>query len=204
MGIRYGLKLIYQFTDLEKALTSLSGFTSHNNGSTATIILPDKRRFTFPSSLPDTRKFRMSANSQNAFSTTLLIEIDEVVREYIAAYPPEIDTQNRIIQLNNRSYFPVGLLRFGLSVGKQYASISIGAVSSSQNRLFQYSVSVHHQFTQIVKSTNGMVGLIDFNNGEMAAFTEDFKAINVVIAEEEDNDIDKQVEQILSQIEGSL
>jgi hypothetical protein len=204
MGVRYGLKLIYRLTDLAEAFTSLSLFAFHGNGSTATIILPNKQKFTFRCAPPTNRKFNLSVNSQISFPTTLLIEVDEVVREYIAAYPPEIDTQNRIIQLNKRNYYPIGFIRFGLCAGEQYAYISIGAVSFSQNRLFQYSASVHHQFTEIVKSTNGMAGLIDCNNGEMVAFTEDFKAVNVVVAEEDDDDIDKQVAQILSQIEGGL
>ncbi|MGW1462912.1 hypothetical protein ACWCPT_00970 [Streptomyces sp. NPDC002308] len=162
MGLDYGYDVYLPPRNVARALTRLAGLAPP--GRTVPpldVTLPGGDRLV----LPFTSRFTSdpvdgSAGGTFELDTSLMVELDDALREFAEVYGPEPLADGRI-----RIGYVYVTVRFESFLHPGYASVECWAATSGMSRLFARSANIRKVFTDLTAAAGGVCCLFDTGDG---------------------------------------
>jgi hypothetical protein len=201
MGIDYSINLYYPIEQLEAVLLKLPSIASITTGANTSIEIPTGQCISVPftSGFKNSSVQLKSLGSSITLDTTIIFDVDDPIRDFIRQHSWEK------LFTRSRRQIPIGYIYLNIILGHENVEVSFIAATSDMSRLFVNSESIHHKFIDFMKSTNGLLGLIDIEKSHYLLLTNPEKEIRPasVSIETETNpyyDIDFFIADCLQQI----
>lgn len=173
MGIDYSINLYYPIELLEAVLLKLPAIAYITAGANTEIELPNGRCISLPftSTSKDAPVQLKSIGSSITLDTSLMFDIDDPIWDYIRQGYSE-DHLNQY-----RKQIPIGCIYLHIYMGNKNIEMAFTAAVSDMSRLFVNSKSIHNKFINFMRSTNGLFGLIDIEEGYFLLLTNPQKEV---------------------------
>ncbi|MGW6922005.1 hypothetical protein ACWGA9_12100 [Streptomyces sp. NPDC054950] len=162
MGLTYGYDIYLRPRNIARALANLAELAPPSRGvPPLELTLPGGERLV----LPFTSHFKSepvdcSTSSTLGLDTSIMFDVDDVLREYAETGGPEPEADGRI-QIG----YVYLTIRFQSFLHPRYASMEFWAATSGMSRLFARSVRVREVFTGLSAASGGVCCLFDTGDG---------------------------------------
>lgn len=211
MGTHYRIWLFVPVENIGVALAELEKIVDKTYTHPMEITLPDGETI----QVSDLRNYPPHNTilkpddylSWVSYTVSLYFPIDEIVQNYMRKEDESLKemsnytlSENQVVVINNEKYFPHGGIVVMLQCGRKYCKISVGSVAKSQNILIRGSTGFHKMMQRILKSADGVAGLI--NIGEYEYFLLENPNLTIKLDEDSDlGEIDRLVDDIVIKVE---
>ncbi|PJM93132.1 hypothetical protein [Streptomyces sp. CB01373] len=162
MGLTYGYDIYLRPRNVAKALANLGELASPApRVPPLELTLPGGERLV----LPFTSHFKSepvdcSTSSTLELDTSIMFDVDDVLREYAETGGPEPEADGRI-QIG----YIYATIRFESFLHPGYASVEFWAATSRMSRLFARSTNIRKVFTDLTAASGGVCCLFDTGDG---------------------------------------
>jgi hypothetical protein len=164
MGIRYSVKLYYPVENLGRALNALADIASPTGN--LLLMLPTGQTMSLPFELfsykptPIHTSIPLDLHQKVQMSTALLFPDEQALYDYNPA--------RDVVMRDGKPHRPLGIIELTVTCGESYAEFSYEAVTSGMSRLMLKSSSIRGEFSKLLATGDGVLGLVDVESWEFA------------------------------------
>ncbi|MFJ4842060.1 hypothetical protein [Streptomyces sp. NPDC088746] len=162
MGLTYGYDIYLRPGNIARALTALAELAPPAGGvPPLEVTLPGGDRLVLPfTSHFGSEPVDCSTGGTFELDTSIMFEVDDVLRAYAETGRPEPDADGRL-----QVGYVYATVRFESLPHPDYASVELWAATSDMSRLFARSANVRKAFTGLAAASGGVCCLFDTGDG---------------------------------------
>lgn len=162
MGLIYGYDIYLRPRNVARALANLAELAPPARAvPPLEVTLPGGDRLVLPfTSRFESEPVDCSTSGTLELDTSLMVDLDEALREYARTNGPEPGSDGRI-QIG----YVYATIRFESLLHPGYSSVECWAATSAMSRLFARSASIRKAFTDLTAESGGVCCLFDTGDG---------------------------------------
>lgn len=166
MSVDHSIQLFFPAEQVAAALLATAEMADRRGAAECEVRLPGGRSLSLPFGAGAERAPVVLEPGGDAewLSTCLLFRPDEAIRSYLQAHSEHL--KDTLVTVEREEYASIGYIYLLVTLGKRYARLSFKAPGADMSLLFVASGSIQGRFLELLRTCEGVLGLIDVESGD--------------------------------------